>query len=126
MAKQVVEVGQIVYVEDLETFWGTVAKNEGLEEYIVTKANGSSFYCVERNRVDGSEYRFSNKTMMHNSSFGGRMIAYLDPDEYYDAIEKKKKREKLVKLAHDTVDKMNITELENLIKFIKNDKQFND
>lgn len=81
---------------------------------------------MERNRVDGSEHRFSNKTMTHDSSFGGKMIAYLDPDEYYDAIEKKKKREKLVELAHDTVDKMNITELENLIKFIKNDKQFND
>lgn len=123
MAKQVVEVGQIVYVEDLETFWGTVTKNEGLEEYIVTKANGSSFYCVRRNRINGVEYRFSNKTMTNDSSFGGRMIAYLDPDEYYDAIEKKKKREKLVKLAHDAVDKMNIAELENLIQFVESEKK---
>ena len=121
MAKPIVEVGQTVYVK--RNSWSNFSLNdedEKLDEYIVTKTNGSSFYCKPKDNNIQFNYRFSNKTKTHKSLTGDILVAYLNPHHYYDMVKKMKKKKELLKEVHDTIEKLSIIELENVLEFIVN------
>ena len=85
-----IEVGQTVYVSESTMFRDTAPN---LEEYEVSKVNGSSFYAHKK----GTQLtrRFNRKTMKSDNGMGFNFKAYETAQEYWDMIASKEEKEEL-------------------------------
>lgn len=92
-----VEVGQIVHVSYTEG-WVRTEREPELEEYTVTRVNGTSFYATREPESDNPyERKFTRREWLSNDKFSlGYYRAYENPETYWDMIHANKLRESRV------------------------------
>jgi len=111
-----IEVGQTLYVN----ISGFLYKEANLKEYIVQKVNTSSVYVSQEG--DKHPIRLDKRTLTNNNGVLGHYKAFINPNEYWDRVNRANERRDLVVSLREKVGSLSLEKLKEIEAMINKQK----
>jgi hypothetical protein len=118
--KPTFEVGQTLHVSTSGGYWRMKKEEPKLEEYEVTRFNGSSVYLKSKEYPEQREKRFERKSLTHRDMFGEIYKAHIDPQVYWDGIARVEEKASLREYIEPKIQKLTLEQLRALKEYIDN------